>query len=145
MNPEIYTRLLKDKGLKVTPQRLAVLDALHHLRNHPTTDLVIEYVRKSYPNIASGTVYKVLDTLVDNQLISRVKTEKDIMRYETRTEKHHHLYCGESDRIEDYMDHDLDQILKSYFRKKEIPGFRVEEIRLQIKGKFSRKKDNDKL
>lgn len=140
MNPEIYTRILKDKGLKVTPQRLAVLDALHHLRNHPTTEHILDYIRKSHPNIASGTVYKVLDTLVDHQLISRVKTEKDIMRYEARTEKHHHLYCAESDRIEDYVDHDLDQILKSYFRKKEIPGFRVEEIRLQINGKFSGKK-----
>jgi len=140
MNPEQYTENLKSKGLKVTPQRLAVLDAVHHLKNHPTTDRIIEYIRNTHPNIASGTVYKVLDVLVDNQLLSRVKTEKDVMRYDALTEKHHHLYCTESEEIEDYVDQELDLVLKDYFKKKEIPGFRVEEIRLQINGKFVGKK-----
>lgn len=140
MNPDQHTEKLKIKGLKVTPQRLAVLDAVDHLKNHPTTERIIEYIRKTYPHIASGTVYKVLDVLVEHQLIKRVKTEKDIMRYEARTEKHHHLYCAESERIEDYIDHDLDQILNDYFREKEIPDFQVEEIRLQINGKFLKKK-----
>ncbi|HER09919.1 MAG TPA: transcriptional repressor, partial [Bacteroides sp.] len=75
-----------------------------------------------------------------NQLLSRVKTEKDVMRYDALTEKHHHLYCTESEEIEDYVDQELDLVLKDYFKKKEIPGFRVEEIRLQINGKFVGKK-----
>jgi Fur family peroxide stress response transcriptional regulator len=140
INVDQHTEKLKNKGLKVTPQRLAVLDAVHHLKNHPTTDIIIDYIRNTYPNIASGTVYKVLDVLVENKLIRRVKTEKDIMRYDAVMENHHHLYCEESDQIEDYMDHEVDRILKEYFSKKKIPDFHVEEIRLQINGKFLHKR-----
>lgn len=135
-----HTKKLKDKGLKVTPQRLAVLNAIAHLKNHPTTENIIGFIRKKHPNIATGTVYKVLDVLVEHQLLKRVKTGKDVMRYDAVTEKHHHLYCTESERIEDYMDHELDQILEEYFRKKGIPDFEVEDIRLQINGKFLKKK-----
>jgi Fur family peroxide stress response transcriptional regulator len=131
-----FRQQLKHKGLKVTPQRLIVLEAMHELDHHPTTDHIYEFIRKSHPNIARGTVYKVLDVLSANQLIRKVKTESDIMRYDGVLQKHHHLYCAESDRIEDYADDELDEMLEEYFRKKDIKGFRIEDIILQIKGRF---------
>lgn len=131
---------IKDKlsgcGLKITPQRIAILEAVNELKNHPTADNIIDYIRRVHPNIASGTVYKVLETLVDNKLIKKVKTEKDVMRYDAILDLHHHLYCNESDRIEDYSDEELDNLLAEYFEKKKIPNFNVEEIKLQINGKF---------
>lgn len=131
---------LKSKRLKVTPQRIIILEAIDKLNNHPTAENIIEFIRKSYPSIATGTVYKVLDILVENQLIGKVKTDKDIMRYDGIMEKHHHLYCSESDKIKDYYDEELDEILKAYFKKKGIPDFKIENIRLQIKGKFFKSK-----
>lgn len=128
---------LQEAGLKITPQRLAILEAVDTLGDHPTAERIIEYIRESHPNIASGTVYKVLDVLVENRLIRRVKTEKDVMRYDGIMEEHHHLYCSESERIEDYWDNRLDELLHGYFEEKRIPGFRIEEIRLQIKGRFT--------
>lgn len=127
---------LIEKGLKVTPQRLAILEAILTLNNHPTAERVIEYIRQNHPNIATGTVYKVLDVLVMNDLIKRVKTEKDIMRYDAVMEGHHHLYCSESGRIEDYIDKELDQILNEYFKKKKITNFEIDDIKLQINGRF---------
>jgi len=127
---------LKDRGLKVTPQRIAVLEAIYELNNHPTAENIIEYIRKIHPGIASGTVYKVLDVLVENQLIKKVKTERDIMRYDGILEHHHHLYCSECDKIEDYIDNELDQLLNDYFSKKTFPGFHIDNIVLQIKGTF---------
>ena len=85
---------LVEKGLKVTPQRISILEAIHKLNNHPTADMIMDHIQESHPNIASGTVYKVLDVLVDNQLIKRVKTERDVMRYDGILETHHHLYCS---------------------------------------------------
>lgn len=133
---EQIIQMLKDAGLKVTPQRVATLDAVYALNNHPTADKIIEHIRYAHPGVATGTVYKVLDVLVDKGLLRRVKTDKDAMRYDGILEKHHHLYCAESDRIEDYFDEELDQILKKYFRKKEIPDFEIRDIILQIKGNF---------
>ncbi|MDX9881956.1 MAG: transcriptional repressor [Prolixibacteraceae bacterium] len=127
---------LSEKGLKVTPQRLAILDAIYRLGNHPAADNIIEYIRQNNPNIASGTVYKVLDTLIENKLVKKVTTDKDVMRYDGVMENHHHLYCSESDLIEDYVDEELDNLLKNYFKDRKIEGFHIHEFVLQIKGTF---------
>lgn len=129
---------LSDKGLKVTPQRLAILDAIFKVGGHPSADNIIEYIRQSNPNIASGTVYKVLDTLIENKLIKRVNSDRDIMRYDGKMEKHHHLYCIECDVIEDYVDEELDELLKNYFKSKDIKGFCIKDLVLQIKGTFDK-------
>jgi len=125
-----------EKGLKITPQRLVILEAIFKLNNHPAADNIIEYIRASHPNIATGTVYKVLDTLVENGLIRKVKTAKDIMRYDAILEKHHHIYYSDSDRIEDFFDDELNEMLENYFKEKKIPDFKIEDIRLQIIGKY---------
>ena len=136
MNSTVLKDRLIENGLKVTPQRIAVLEALYSLNNHPAAEKVIDFVRKNHPHIATGTVYKVLETLAEKNIIKRVKTDKDVMRYDAILNKHHHLYCSKSDRIEDYFDENLDSLLKNYFRKKKILGFKIEEIKLQINGKF---------
>ena len=136
---EIRNKLI-EKGLKVTPQRIAILEAIINLNNHPTADNIIDYIRNNHPNIATATVYKVLDALAANELIKKVKTEKDIMRYDAVMESHHHLYCSESDRIEDFIDTELNEMIEKYFEKKGIPGFQIEDLKLQIIGKFL--KDN---
>ncbi len=138
---EIREKLI-EKGLKVTPQRIAILEAIVKLNNHPTADNIIDYIRKNHPNIATATVYKVLDALVENGLINKVKTEKDIMRYDAFLEKHHHLYISDSDRIVDYLDEELNQLLAKHFKKKRIPGFKIEDIKLQIIGTFTDKAGN---
>lgn len=130
---------LKGAGLKVTPQRLAILEAVYKLGNHPTSEQISDHIRDTHPGIALGTIYNVLDTLVDNGLVRRVKTDKDAMRYDGIIDRHHHLYCAETDRIEDYFDEDLDGMLKDYFNKKGISGFEIRDIILQIKGDFTNK------
>jgi Fur family peroxide stress response transcriptional regulator len=136
---EIKNKLV-EKGLKITPQRIAILEAIIKLDNHPTAEQIIDYVRKNHPNIATATVYKVLDALVDKGLIKKVKTDKDIMRYDAFLEKHHHLYSSDTERIEDYMDDELNDILENHFEKKGIPDFNIEDIKLQIIGKFIKSK-----
>jgi Fur family peroxide stress response transcriptional regulator len=130
-------RILVDKGLKVTPQRIAVLDIILNLNNHPTAEDIAEYLRLNYPHVPIGTVYKILDVFVKTGIISRVKTDNDTIRYDTVTEKHHHLYFSDSEQIEDFYDNDLNKILENYFQKKQIPNFKIEDIKLQIIGKYT--------
>ena len=137
LSSEQISQKLRDARMKVTPQRQAILEAVHLLDNHPTAEQIIDYIRRKHPGIATGTVYNVLDVMVEKELIKRVKTDKDAMRYDAVLKNHHHIYCAETDRIEDYFDEELDELLKSYFRKKQLPGFEIENIILQIKGNFS--------
>lgn len=136
MKKEDIKNRLKKCGLRVTPQRMAVMEAVESLHNHPTAEEISRFIHLNNPTIATGTVYKTLDTLVEKELIKRVKTDRDIMRYDSETGWHHHLYCAISDRIEDYYDDELNELLERYFEKKKIGGFDIEEIKLQIIGKF---------
>jgi Fur family transcriptional regulator, peroxide stress response regulator len=140
MHKERIIEALKGCGLKVTPQRIAVFDAVISLNNHPTAEKVIDYIKSNHPNIATGTVYKTLETLGKCGIIKKVKTDSDVMRYDSIVERHHHLYCADSERIEDFRDEALDEIIDNYLRDKKIPNFKIEDIKLQIVGKFI--KDN---
>jgi len=128
--------LISGKGLKVTPQRMRVLEAIYRLDNHPTAENILEYIRRNDPNIGYGTVYKVLETLVEHNLIVKVKTEKDVMRYDGILENHHHLYCKQCDYIEDYHNEKLDKLLTDFFHENEIDNFIIEDIKLSINGNF---------
>lgn len=139
MTADIFRQQLKQKGLKVTPQRIAIYEAVVKLKNHPTVEKIIDYIRANHPNISVGTVYKVLDSLVENKLLKKVKSDKDIMRYDAVVFHHHHLYCSETDRIEDYEDEHLDKLIIEYFSKKNLKNFKIDDITLQITGKFSNK------
>lgn len=134
---EIRNKLI-EKGLKVTPQRIAILDAIFVLSNHPTAENIIDYIRINHPNIATATVYKVLDALAENELLIKVKTDKDVMRYDAIMEKHHHLYCTESDKIADYFNNELNNLISDYLDKHRIPDFEIDDIKLHIVGKFKK-------
>ena len=129
---------LAEKGLRVTPQRITILEAVLNLDNHPTAENVIDYVKKNSPNISVGTVYKVLESFVEYNLLRKVKTEGGSMRFDPILKKHHHLYCSKTDRIEDYEDENLDKMIKDYFHKKGIKNFTMESFNLQITGNFKK-------
>ncbi len=133
---KIRDRIAKS-GLKVTPQRIAVYEALIKINNHPTAEMIKEHIEKKNPSISLGTIYKTLETFVSKGLIKKVKTEHDVMRYDPVLEKHHHLYCVKTDSIADYYDEELNELLREYFEKKDIPNFNIEDIKLHIIGKFN--------
>ena len=129
---------LAETGLSVTPQRLLVYEIILKHNNHPTAEEIMAYVKKKFPNIAIGTIYKIIDSLIEKKLITRVKTDKDIMRYEAVLSHHHHLYCSKSDIVIDYFNQDIDKIVTDYFNKNKIPDFEIEDIKLQIIGCFKK-------
>ena len=136
MDAKEIANKLSEKGLRVTPQRIAILGAILKLKNHPTAENIIEYIKTNHPNISVGTVYKVLDSFVENSLLKKVKTEGGIMRYDPIQSHHHHLYCEETDRIEDFEDEKLDQLITEYLNKKGIKNFNIQNIQLHITGTF---------
>ncbi len=126
--------ILKEHGLKVTPQRKVILQVLRTMKNHPTAEMIIREVTLKEPDISTATVYKTLDIFVRKGIIRKIKTDDDIMRYDPFTDRHHHIYSLDSNEIIDYADKELNNLLESYFRKKNIPGFRVKDFRLEIIG-----------
>jgi Fur family peroxide stress response transcriptional regulator len=136
-------RILTENGLRVTPQRTAILEAIMNLHTHPTADDIVQHLRSAYPNIPHGTVYKILDKFIKTGIIQKVKTDGDLLRYDAVKTRHHHLYSSVNNSIEDFYDEELDKILSDYFEKKEIPGFIVEDFKLQIIGKRENNPENN--
>ncbi len=134
-----YGEILKQSGLKVTPQRIAVMDALEHIPGHPTAEEIRQYVNQIHPSISLTTIYNTLETFVEHGLVKKMKTEQDFVRYDKIVAPHHHLYCKTCDYMQDYFDSNLDQLLLNYFKENPIEGWNIEEITVQISVKH---KDN---
>ena len=134
---------LKEAGLRITPQRIAVLEAVID-SNHPTADQVLTRIRKNHANISTGTIYKVLETFVDKGIIRKIETQADVMRYDAILQNHHHLQDENGKRIEDYFDDDLSRMVKEHFNTKKIPEFEISDVKIQIIGKFNKPKISEK-
>jgi Fe2+ or Zn2+ uptake regulation protein len=93
--------LLKEHGLQVTAQRLAVLQAVQS-RPHTTADAVADTARGQIGSISKQSVYDALAALVDAGIVRRIEPAGSAARYETRVgDNHHHLVCRDCSAIID--------------------------------------------
>ena len=84
---------LREHGLHVTPQRLAVLESVSS-HQHATADSVIDLVRSSIGTVSRQAVYDSLSALVDAGILRRIEPAGSPARYETRVgDNHHHVVC----------------------------------------------------
>jgi Fur family ferric uptake transcriptional regulator len=95
------TDLLREHGLQVTAQRLAVLRAVSN-RPHGTADEIEEFVRSEIGAISRQAVYDALGVFTDKGLIRRIQPAWSPARYEDRVDdNHHHLVCRTCGRTVD--------------------------------------------
>lgn len=97
---------LRSRGLRVTPQRLAVHGALQALGRHSTAEEVLERVHGSVPGVSLPTVYAALELLVDLGLAARVHAGR-ALRFDPRAQPHHHLVCSRCGAVSD-LDADIE-------------------------------------
>ncbi len=94
-------QLLRQHGLNVTPQRLAVLRAVSG-QAHLTADDVFEVVRADIGTISRRAVYDAVGVLADMGLVRRIQPAGSAARYEDRVgDNHHHLICRTCGRMVD--------------------------------------------
>lgn len=94
-------RLLRQHGVQVTAQRLAILSAVS-CRPHATADELTDDVRAAIGSISRQAVYDTLGVLVDKYLVRRIQPAGSAARFETRVgDNHHHLICRSCGRTFD--------------------------------------------
>ncbi len=101
------TQCLRDQGLRMTPQRLAVLKVLVGNPTHQSAEEIYEQVRKDFPTTSLATVYKTLAVLKETGQVVELRFSNDCNRYDLITEPHAHLICV---RCKSILDPDLDGI-----------------------------------
>jgi Fur family ferric uptake transcriptional regulator len=93
--------LLRQRGLRVTPQRLAVLRAVSHV-SHVPADAVADRARAEIGAISTQAVYDALASLTEHGLLRRIQPAGSPARYEARVgDNHHHLICRVCDQMVD--------------------------------------------
>jgi Fur family ferric uptake transcriptional regulator len=92
---------LREAGMRVTRQRIAVLSALRD-RPHATADTLTAATREALGSISVQAVYDVLAACAENGLVRRIQPAGSPARFETRTaDNHHHLVCEVCGRVDD--------------------------------------------
>ena len=100
------TLALRERGMRVTSQRVLVHRALRELDRHVTADELLEAVSDRLPNVSLPTIYATLDLLGELGMVRRVQRAGATL-FDPRTDSHHHLICAECGSIED-LDSTLD-------------------------------------
>ena len=126
-----YAPQLRLRGYRMTPQRLAILHALHHSGKHLSPSEVYAFARKDLPGLTEPTVYRTLEFLAENGLVHPSHKNNNHVVYEIAGRDHHHLVCR-SCGSEIEVDHSL---LKPIYKKIESEsGYQLTDSHLTLFG-----------
>ncbi|HZE21904.1 MAG TPA: transcriptional repressor [Desulfobaccales bacterium] len=98
---ENLVQRLRNCGIAVTPQRLAVMASLQNRRDHPSAEHIYQEVRRQLPTISFNTVYKALEVLCQKGMVMKVNPLHEVARYDGVTAPHAHLICRQCHHIID--------------------------------------------
>ena len=101
MPDEQLTTALRERGMRVTPQRILIHRALTELGRHATADEVLHKVSAQLPNASLPTVYAALELFEELGIARRVAAGAAAALWEPRPEHHHHLVCRSCGVVED--------------------------------------------
>ena len=130
----ILKNKIKEAGLKATPQRIAIYEAMRKL-GHACVDMVAEELKTSFPTLTIATIYNVLESFVNAGLLVRRFSSNNKMYFDVNVYEHAHFYNTEENSYEDYNDPELVRIVMEYISSKKIENFDLKSVDIQLVGK----------
>jgi Fur family ferric uptake transcriptional regulator len=127
---------LQEKGHRLTPQRMLVIDTLHNADKHISAEEIYEQLHSRYPYANISTVYRTLELLKKLGLVTETDFGEGYVRYHVAEKGHHHHLvcrsCGKVIDLEESVLHPLeDTLLQEY-------GFDADLRHLAISGECGR-------
>ncbi len=130
-SPAHLAQQIREKGFRLTPQRVAILNALHESGGHLSATEIYARVHASAPGLTEPTVYRTLEFLAENELIRATHAGGGKLEYELARHPHHHLVCrvcgGEQEVSQSQLQAIYDQV-------EQITGYRLTESHLTFMG-----------
>ena len=122
---------LKEKGLRVTQQRVAVLEYLCSTPTHPTAEQIGAAVNRAQPTTSRASVYNVLHSLTACGLVEELVFDDAVARYDANLGPHHHFVCTGCGAV-----HDLPFDTVPPLPKRRLPsGHTVESVDVTLRGR----------
>jgi Fur family peroxide stress response transcriptional regulator len=124
-----FEGLCRSRGIRVTPQRLAVYRALSEDLAHPTAESVYKRLTRQLPGLSQATIYRTLQFLESENLIRRVSSPGAIGRFDANISPHQHLLCRACGSLKDIS---VPALHSAVIPK--VSGFTVEELDIRLVG-----------
>jgi len=121
--------MLKEHHIKITPQRLAIIQLMDEYGHISVRD-IYEKIQEKFPSLSLATVYKNINAMMENRFINELKIVGQDNKYELVKERHSHMICRNCGDIEDVF-------IDTKGLEKSVPAqsdFRVEETSIQFFG-----------
>jgi Fur family peroxide stress response transcriptional regulator len=122
---------LKEQGIRMTPQRHAILHYLLSNLLHPTADSIYKALVDTFPNISVATVYNNLRLFREAGLVKELTYGDASSRFDANMEEHYHVLCRNCGRITDLDHPTLVQVERA---AAQTTGYRVDSHRLELYG-----------
>ena len=121
--------ILKEHGIRVSHQRLMVLDYLINNMDHPTADDIYKNLKSKDPILSQATVYNTLNLFVDNHIVSELDFNESRKRYDFYNKHHSHFICEDCGDILD-LDVDIENL-----KLEGLEDCKVNSVDITIRGK----------
>ncbi|MDR3288260.1 MAG: transcriptional repressor [Peptococcaceae bacterium] len=121
---------LKEKGIRFTPQRQAILEFLLSTDTHPTAEEIYHHVKKRFTGMSLGTIYNTVKMLKEHGYILELTYGDMSCRFDGNPENHYHITCQECGRVFDYQ-YSFPELEAE---KTKDRGFKVTDYRLEFYG-----------
>ncbi|MFR4285696.1 MAG: Fur family transcriptional regulator [Enterococcus italicus] len=122
---------LKQKNIRITPQRIAILEVLIQSKNHPTAEEVYKQIEVDFPGMSVATVYNNLRLFTDLGFVTEMSYGDSASRFDFTTELHYHAICSKCGKITDFHYPNLDDIEIAASR---LTGYKIDSHRLEVYG-----------
>jgi len=127
-----FSSILKRNGLKATPQRLAVHQAMLKL-GHASADMVEEEIKAAGAvSVTAASVYNILSQLALIGVYQHRLSANNKMFFDVNTFRHAHVYDCENHTYKDLQDMELMALVQQHLGRKKFRGYTVEDIDIQI-------------
>jgi Fur family peroxide stress response transcriptional regulator len=122
---------LKTTGVRMTPQRHAILSYLLETMTHPTADEIYRALEPRFPSMSVATVYNNLKVFIEADLVRELTYGDSSSRFDADMSEHYHALCEVCGRISDF---EFPQLKEAEEAARAQTGFRAKGHRLEVYG-----------
>ncbi len=129
-----YQKIIADKGIRPSVQRVVIYQYLTEHPVHPTVDMVYTALSPSYPTLSRTTVYNTLKLLSQNHLVQAIKVDDDEIRYDADVSAHLHFKCSRCGKVFDVFEEKMISGFNEQCKALLPAGFTADLIQTNIWG-----------
>ncbi len=121
---------IKAAGLKATPQRRLVYQAMQKYK-HASIDDIVQFVQTESPDMNISTVYRILESFCEVGLLSKLYNPEGRTLFDITPSEHHHIF-SETGEIVDFDDAELTKMIKEKYMSMAGDSQTVKKVSIQI-------------